>query len=167
MAEMSIAELTQRLLELEKKVQVQEDIEQIKQLQIRYQNAHTFNDADGEIECFTDDATFVIKPEAPFVGKGEIYKFFAGIPNGPRKLPKIPTAGHFIVHPLVKVDGDKATGSSLQYCLHSDDVTLHMLFWVQGIYDAEFVKDNGEWKISFLRWTVRSQPAGFGGGPEE
>ena len=170
MAEENMAEIIKRLNELEKKAQVAEDIEQIKQLHNRYINAHTTDDADGQMECFADDATFACgTSHPPMVGKAAIEKFTrmepppeAAAQAGPMPKDQIPAAGHFIVHPIIKVNGDKATGSWLQYCLHSDQATMHVLFWVQGFYDVEYVKRNGEWKISYMKWEPRSEPRGFG-----
>lgn len=60
MAEPTIKEVIQRLEEIEKRLTVNEDIEQIKQLQIRYLTAHTSNDGTNEAEGLADDATCLI-----------------------------------------------------------------------------------------------------------
>jgi len=39
------------------------------------------------------------------------------------------------------------------------------LFWVQGFYTMEYVRENGEWKISYMNWEERMGLPG--GGPPE
>ena len=131
------------------------------------------NDHDTELDCFWEDATFDIgaPTHPPMVGREEYIKFIkpdrplqaADTVEGPGPPHDIPTAGHFVVHPIINVDGNKASGTWLQYCLHSDNTTMHMLFWVQGIYTIKYEKRNGKWKFSYLNWVPRSEPRGFGG----
>jgi hypothetical protein len=42
---------------------------------------------------------------------------------------------------------------------------LQSLFWVQGFYDMDYVRENGRWKIKVMRWTERLGLPG--GGPPE
>jgi ketosteroid isomerase-like protein len=164
--EKKLAEAMQRIDELEKRITVAEDIEQIKQLQIRYLTGHTLNDGEAEAEGFADDATFFIAEE-PLEGKEAITKFVTDHANmlkalspytGPYELEKVPTDGHFILHPVISVDGDKATGTWMQYCLSSEPVTMQMLYYVQALYEVEYVKRNGRWQIYHMKWTPRIGP---------
>jgi len=43
--------------------------------------------------------------------------------------------------------------------------TGQSLFWVQGFYNMEYVRENGKWKISYMNWTERMGLPG--GGPPE
>jgi hypothetical protein len=160
-----------RLLEeTRQRLAVVEDIEQIKQLQIRYLTGHTFNDGEMEAEGFADDAIFYMGP-SPLKGKEAITKFAnehaemlkSLVPyTGPYQLEKVPTDGHFIVHPVISVDGDTAKGTWMQYCLTADPTTMQMLYYVQALYDVEYVKRNGKWYIYSMKWTPRIQPRGSG-----
>jgi hypothetical protein len=64
--------------------------------------------------------------------------------------------GLFVVHPVIAVDGDEATGSWVSYFMHvrsrGEDPVLH---WMQGFYDCKYVREKGEWKISLLKWRSR------------
>jgi hypothetical protein len=177
MAENSLEEVMKRLeemdkrltaaqAELDKRITVAEDIEQIKQLTIRYITGHTLNNGELEAEGFADDATFYMGP-GPLVGKEAITKFAVGHAEGlkastpftgPYKLEKVPADGHFIVHPVITVDGDKAKGTWMQYCLSADPITMHMLYYVQALYDIEYVKRNGKWQFYTMKWTPRIEP---------
>jgi len=65
--------------------------------------------------------------------------------------------GDILVHPVIDLDGDKAKGSG---ALH--DVLLprtgQSLFWVQGFYDMDYVREKGKWKISVMGG-LRNGPA--------
>ena len=63
-----LAEVIQRLDKAEKRISAAEDIEQIKQLTLRYITGHTMNDGELEAEGFADDAVFEIG-QRPMAGK--------------------------------------------------------------------------------------------------
>ena len=94
----------QRLDELEKRVKVTEDIEQIKQLFWRYINARTLRDSQAELDCFAEDGALNIG-DNPVKGKTALAEFIAanetieGV-----KVKPVPTEGQFLVHPLITVN---------------------------------------------------------------
>lgn len=148
------------LEEIEKRLQVLEDIEQIKQLQYRYLNCVMFATYDDIGDCFAENSTIDFgAPGHPIKGKGAIEKFFKEM------LAKIHVGkeGNFEVHPIISVDGDKATGNWVMYIMYFYPRTGQSLFWVQGIYDVEYVRENGQWKFSLLGWRERLGLPG--GGP--
>jgi hypothetical protein len=163
MTEKNLEEVLQRLDAMEKRLRVAEDIEQIKQLTIRYMTGHTLNDGDLEAEGYADDATFVLG-NAPMVGKETIHKWVKNhaemvkAQGAPWKLKNVPTEGHFILHPVISIDGDKAKGSWMQYCLVAEPRTMQLLYFVQALYDIEYVRKDGRWQISYLRWMPRIEP---------
>ena len=171
--EEKLAEALQRIDELEKRITVTEDIEQIKQLQIRYVTGHTFNDGDLEAEGFADDATLEIAG-VPISGKEAILKFAREHAEelktqkswaGPFDFEKVPTDGHLMIHPVISVDGDKATGTWMQYSLTAEPITMSLLYYIQSIYDVEYVKRNGKWQIYHMKFIPRIQPrSGTGAG---
>jgi len=157
MAAETVEELTQRVNEMEKRLKVYEDIELIKQLHIRYVNAHTFGNARDELECYTEDCVFDVGME-PLKGKKAIAEFMkqTELPESAEPIPD----GAFVVHPLITVDGDRAKGNWLHYDMHSHPRTYQSLFWIQGIYDCEYERENGQWKISLMKWRDRIHPPG-------
>ena len=146
--------------EIEKRLRVLEDIEQIKQLQYRYLNCVMFATYEDIGDCFAENSTINFGvPSHPIKGKGAIEKFFK------EQIAKIHVGkeGDFEVHPIISVDGDKATGSWVMYIMYFYPRTGQSLFWVQGIYDVEYVRENGQWKFSLLGWRERLGLPG--GGP--
>jgi hypothetical protein len=145
---------------LDKRIRVLEDIEEIKQLQLTYVNCLTTTRWDELIDCFSDDA--VVDLDSGFArGKKEITAHF----KGKVASNHIGQEGNFVVHPIISVDGDKARGNWLLYIqnalprklkskpqmLATDDAPD----WMQGYYDMEYVRQNGHWKISLLKWKCR------------
>jgi hypothetical protein len=144
------------LEEIEKRLRVVEDVEEIKQLQYRYMNCVIFAKWDEIMDCFAEKSAIDFQGWEPTKGKTEIAKIFKeGLSKG-----HVGREGDFVVHPIISVDGDKAKGNWLMYMMWSYRLTGQSLFWAQGIYDAEYVRENGQWKFSFLRWRARLAPPG-------
>jgi hypothetical protein len=141
---------------LEERIRILEDIEQIKQLQHRYVNDLTTHNWDDLMDCFTEDSVtdFPYPDHGTTIGKAAIEKDFREriayeMIEG--------RAGDFVVHPIITVNGDKAKGSWLLY-MQSELGRKYAngdagYDWENGFYDMEYVKENGNWKISLLRWT--------------
>lgn len=142
--------------EIEKRLQVVEDIEQIKQLHNRYMNALTFIDWDAIIACFAEESTLDVEFGGFISGKTAIAKFFKEMLS----RIHIGKEGIFAVHPLITVDGDLAKGNWLMYIMYADHRTWQSRYWLQGIYDAQYVRVNGEWKFRHLQWRPRLEPPG-------
>ena len=70
--------------------------------------------------------------------------------------------GDIVVHPIIRVDDDKATGKWLLYMMYCCPRTGQSLFWVQGFYNNEYVRENGEWKISLMTAWERTVLLGSG-----
>jgi hypothetical protein len=148
------------LEEMEKRLRTLEDIEEIKQLHIRYVNCLTTTNWDELVDCFAENA-YVDLSEG-YQGKEEI----AGFYKGEITLTHIGKEGNYLVHPIISVDGDRAKGSWLFYTMFSQPHTLQYGTmtapidapdWMHGYYEMEYVRENGRWKISFLKWSIRLQ----------
>ena len=149
------------LEELGKRVRLTEDIQEIHELQRRYVNALIRTDWDDCADCFSENAKVDVYRHDPIVGNANIRKWFK------KELYKTHAGkeGDIVVHPVIKVDGDKATGQWLLYMMYCYPRTGQSLFWVQGFYDNEYVRENGKWKISLMYWRERMGLPG--GGPPE
>jgi hypothetical protein len=149
-----------KIEELEKRIRVLEDIEEIKKLHYRYVNGLTVSNIDEMVPCFSQD------------GIVDIHAGLAKTPEERIKIFKklltenhIGKEGNFVVHPVISVNGDKATGSWLLYMQFAQPRKMNprpTIFttddapdWMQGLYDVEYVRENGVWKISYLKIRVR------------
>jgi hypothetical protein len=141
---------------LEKRLKTLEDIEEIKKLQLRYVNNLIFADWDAVDECFADDCATEFPGTGVQRGKAEVSNYY----REHVARSHIGKEGVFAVHPIVTVEGDKAKGTWLYYVLmyHPREYPPEMKDvpdWVQGIYDMEYIREKGEWKISLLKWRSR------------
>jgi hypothetical protein len=139
--------------EIESKVKLLEDIEQIKQLQIRYVNCLITSNWDEITDCFAKDIVTDIGPHGIVKGKEEVDKLFKErISRGHQGHE-----GDFLIHPLISVEGDRAKGSWLLYLMKQfpHKVIEEDMDWEQGFYEAEYVREDGQWKISYLKFRIR------------
>lgn len=134
------------LEELEKRVKVLEDIEAIKKLHINYVYLLCNLQWEDMLACFAEDATLELPDQGVCKGKKEIRGVFH---NVLAKMIKR-TDGHFVGQPIISVEGDRAKGHWI----------LHLFFaepevkWLQGRQDCEYVRVNGEWKFSSVKFTA-------------
>jgi hypothetical protein len=154
--EKRLKETEKRLQEAEERIRINEDIEQIKQLHIRYVNALTFIKWDDVTDCFAEDSSIDVQFGGLIKGKTKIARFFKEMLS----QIHIGKEGIFAVHPQITVDGDRAKGNWLMYMMYADHRTWQSRYWIQGIYDAEYVRVNGSWKFSYLQWRSRLEPPG-------
>jgi len=128
------------LEELEKRVKILEDIEEIKKLHINYVYLLCDLQWDEMLDCFAENATLDLMDQGVRQGKKEIGEVFH---NVLAKMIKR-TDGHFVGQPVISVDGDKAKGYWILYLFFAEPEVK----WVQGRQDCEYVKVNGKWKFS-------------------
>ena len=151
---------------LEERIQRLEDIEEIKQLQVHYINSLILADFDACLECFSE---------------GGVIDIHAGLAKGKEAIKKlyddeiqyvhIGEEGLIEIHPIIKVDGDKATGSWIMYVQYALPRKLDPIpsilsspdapDWLQGFHDMEYIRENGKWKISYLKWRYRLMSLGY------
>ena len=132
--------------EMEKRLRTLEDIEAIKEMHRDYAFWLTNSQWDEVLDCFTEDADINIWKHGPRKGKREISDFFRKDIGGGRTTA---SPGHLAAQPVITVGGDKARGHWILYLFFSEPETR----WVQGRHDCEYVKVDGKWKFSYLKFT--------------
>jgi ketosteroid isomerase-like protein len=130
------------------RIQRLEDIEAIKQLKARYARAcDPAHNVDFLMSLFTEDAVFDVGEKyGSHEGKTAIRKFLEGADA------IMPWAFHCMLSPVIEiaVDGQTAKGS---WYLFELSTMPHLKtgapqsIWIAGVYEDEFVKRGGEWKI--------------------
>ena len=149
-----LLETTRRLEEAERIIKINHDIEQIKQLQNKYVNALAYINWDDIIECFAEDSSIDVQFGGLIKGRQNIARFFREMLS----QIHIGKEGIFAIHPLIDVNGDSATGNWLMYIMYADHRTWASRYWLQGIYDVKFTRDNNVWKFKHLQWRPRLEP---------
>ena len=91
--------------DLERRIQVLEDIEAIKKLKHSYcAYCDDQYDADALADLFVEDAVWDGRERGRNDGREAIRAFFRNAPN------RLPFAIHMVLNPIIEVDGDRATG---------------------------------------------------------
>jgi hypothetical protein len=133
---------------LEKRVRVLEDVEEIKKLKRRYcALCDAGYDADGLAELFMENAVWEGNELGRAEGRKEILEFFQRAPQ------RLPFAIHMVLNPIIEVDGDRAKGTwyLFQACTYAG--VENQAVWGSARYDEEYVRVNGEWKFQNLELT--------------
>lgn len=130
--------------ELEKRVRILEDREEIKELHREYLFLISGVEIENALDCFTRDIEVEVANYGIRKGKEEVGRFFRNI-IGPNVLSS--KDGHFTGQPVIAIEGGKARGHWMFYRFVQDPSRR----WIQGRYDCEYVKENGKWKFSMLK----------------
>jgi hypothetical protein len=138
--------------ELAKRITALEDLERIKQMHREYMSCLDNIQFARALDFFTDDAEVEVR--------------FSGVKKGREDYSKIYLEtlaqrkerhdGHLVGQPVVTVDDNRASGHWIVYMFFS----VPSIQWVQGRHDCEYVKENGQWKFSKLKFarTLASRP---------
>jgi len=143
------------LEELEKRVKAIEDLEEIKKLHRRYVG-HLDKLEFAQIpEMFAEGATAEIRDSGVHRGEKEIAHLYLDILAQRKERHD----GHLVGQPIVTVGGGMAKGTWIVYMFFS----VPSVQWVQGKHECEYVKENGQWKFSKLKFTrtLASQPSEY------
>jgi len=128
--------------DLEERIRILEDIEEIKKLKSRYVYCLDERAWDDVLDFFTDDARVDFGLFGKYEGKKEIEEFF--------KVTFPPTATftlHMTQDPVIEINGDKARG---QWYMHESTTFTegNTAAWGAVKYEEEFVRQNGRWKCN-------------------
>jgi ketosteroid isomerase-like protein len=147
------------LEEIEKRLKVLEDIEEIKQLHINYILALNEQKFEEMIDCFAEDAIIDGLEGQRSEGKAAIAKFFRAMAEHQRAI-KMWKGGQILVHPVISVEGDTAKGCLTWFRLSKpksftsvDGQEMMIIAPSQARYDMEYKRVDGKWKMSIMNFT--------------
>jgi hypothetical protein len=159
------------LKELEKRVKTLQDIEEIKKMHRRYLQCLSNYQWEDMVNFFSRDAEVKIARDEADAGKEGVGNLIKNV-IGKRISPMRPKGGHLLIQPIIEVDGDTARGQWLLNRFVAQDTAkrhwqLMKSFYnypetieapspecSMGKYDAEYVREDGEWKFRRLLWTM-------------
>ena len=156
---MTKQELEAKVAMLEAKIRVVEDIEEIKKLMATYEDyLDSLHRLDELMALFTEDAKF----EVSFLGEAGAEGVLLGTYEGKESIRGLlsqinPTSlsycAHLVTNPIITVNGKKAKGRWYLLCPFTALTPQGpAAVWEQGTYDNEFVKVDGKWRISLMRF---------------
>ena len=147
------------LEELEARIRVLEDIEEIRKLKATYcylcdAGLGDRRNRDELISHFVEEATvdFGLGPASKFQGREGLDVFFGQVVPG-----AVSFCMHMVHDPIIEVDGDRATGK-WYYEAPTTDAATNRAQWMAGTYLEEYVREGGRWKFVSIktRWNYIS-----------
>jgi ketosteroid isomerase-like protein len=132
--------------EMEKRLKTLEDLEEIKKLMNEYVFLVNEHKLDKLVGLYTDhDPVAELREDRGIKrGKKEIAEVYASI-----SMSMPIDVGHILAQPVLTVDGDTAEGHWLMYGFLPDK----KIQWLQTRFDAKYVREDGRWKIKWLKYT--------------
>jgi hypothetical protein len=109
---------------------------------------------DEVVDLFADDGTLEIGPSGVYVGKDSIRRYLTSLSGGAQGPLEGVLNDHFQLQPIVTVadDGMTANGRWRLFLMTGTSGAGSGGNWGEGVYENEYVKENGVWKIRKLHW---------------
>jgi hypothetical protein len=109
---------------------------------------------DEVVDLFADDGTIEIGPSGVYAGKDSIRRYLLSLSGGIEGPLEGVLNEHFQLQPIVTVaeDGMTAKGRWRLFLMTGVSGSGSGGNWGEGVYENEYVKENGVWKISKLHW---------------
>ena len=143
------------VVDVENRLRVLQDIEEIRRLKARYCSYADRYDSEAIVSLFTEDGGLEDDAGNVHQGREQLRDFFS---NARERLPFIV---HTVMNSLIEVDGDEGTGSwyLFQPATMGDS---GQAVWGSGRYDEEYIRVGGQWrfkrmKTSLFFWTPFDQ----------
>lgn len=141
--------------EMEKRLSVLEDAEQIRELQTNYIYWLSNREWEKIVDCFAEDGAVQIESGTKRKGKAEITAYFKRLTNDYELFQE---GGRILSQPVISVNGDKAKGqwamAQFRYYFTTSSQTVSLFGpGLQGKYDVKYVKEDGKWKFADMKYT--------------
>ncbi|WP_254524464.1 nuclear transport factor 2 family protein [Natrinema caseinilyticum] len=131
---------------LEQRLRTLEAKDEIRELRAEYCFRADDRDWEGWADTFTEDGRIEVDQLGTYEGRDEIIQFGTDVIAGEYQW-----FSHMVHNGVIDVDGDEATG---KWYFEVPCVSKATLLnegeagWLQGRYDEEYRRVDGEWKIS-------------------
>jgi len=140
-------------MDIEQRVQVLEDIEEIRKLKAAYCAAcDDDHNGDAVAALFVPEGTWGAAGRPAEVGTDEIAAFMYGVRNS----NTMARSAHQVFNPVIDVDGDTATGDwrfLMMYTAKDEQSFVRII----GTYDETYVRTADGWKFNSLEVTVEER----------
>jgi uncharacterized protein (TIGR02246 family) len=138
---------------LHERIQVLEDIEEIRKLKARYcAGCDDDHNPETVAALFAEDGSWEATGMGKWEGREQVHEFMTNMRNSGR----IRNSAHNVFNPNIEVAGDRATGHWRLIMLYTANVAdgPAQYFRVIGWYDEAYVRVNGAWLFQSLRCEV-------------
>jgi hypothetical protein len=148
--------LLARIADLEHRLGMVEDREAIERLQNNWGYLIDNRMFDQMVGLFCDDTPSIeIGRRGTYVGKDRIHRFLLEVLGGGRwGLLKNEIINHMQLQLVVTVDPGRETAKARARALiHGDSPPGgKTMLWAEGLYENDYVKEGGAWKIKRIWW---------------
>ena len=158
---MTVEELEARVKTLENQIRTLQDIEEIKKLQRAFGFYLEHWMAEDIIDLFADGPDTALSIAAgQFQGKDNIATFCRrGDKDRERRKEENPEFLHQVMQlsGIIDVDADGKTAKGRWYGFGANALPAGERIapgWMNGVYENEYVKENGKWKFKKVRWCM-------------
>lgn len=109
---------------------------------------------DEVVDLFADDATLEIGPSGVYAGKESIRRYLLSLSGGKQGPLEGVLFDHYQLQPIITVadDGLTAKGRWRLFLMTGESGSGSGGNWGEGVYENEYVNQDGVWKISKLHW---------------
>jgi hypothetical protein len=149
-----VGEVRSRLAAVQARAARVADVNEIQNLQRSYGYYADKMLWDEVVDLFADNGTLEIGPSGVYVGKDSIRRYLLSLSGGEQGPLEGVLNEHFQLQPIVTVaaDGLTAKGRWRLFLMTGVAGSGSGGNWGEGVYENEYVKENGVWKISALHW---------------
>ena len=144
--------LLKRLEQLEADVNRIEDARAVKRLQRAYGYYIDQGMWNQAADLFESQGTIEIGLDGVYVGQERVRQYLFALGDGREGLRHGQLNEHLTLQPVVHVAADGNTAQGRWRALIMAGQLGKNAFWGEGVYENEYVKQNGIWKISKLHW---------------
>ena len=148
-------DLLHRIHQLEHRLGVVEDIEDIKRLQRMYGYYIDARLLEEMADLFATNGAIEISRRGRYVGRDNVRHFLREVLGGGRVgLNKDEFINHMQHQAVITVDADRqrAKGRWRALIQGSPPPGGKTIMWAEGVYENVYVKEDGHWKIELLWW---------------
>lgn len=153
---MDMKEMEKRLAKLEHELDRTKAVQAIMNVMGRYESVHKALSMHLTPECFAltmPDVSMEVSDWGVFRGP-EAIRFQFGQMMQEERIGTM--FDHYVTTPMIEVAGDGKTAKAVFYSpgheTQIDKVGKRRAYWTWGSYSADFIKENGQWKIWHLKW---------------
>lgn len=147
-----IAALRQQIAALTQRAQQVKDSNDIKRLQRAYGYYIEEGLWDQVTDLFSANATLEIARDGVYVGKRRIHDYFLALGEGQQGLMQGQLNEQLQLMPVVTLGDDGSTAKARWRNILLTGQLGEKALWGEGPFENEYVKEDGVWKISKLRW---------------
>jgi SnoaL-like domain len=132
-----------------------DDYTSLRNLQQMYGYYYDEAQWDQITDLFADDAQLEVEPHGGYAGKASIRRYFYGLTGGRQGLVQGQLNNQLQLSPVISLSADGTHAQGRWRVVMQDGVFNQGANWGAGLYENEYIKQGGVWKIHRLHLYVR------------